>query len=42
MLQQAEKLAEKYPGLKLITIKGNDLLNEGLRLMHAVGRGSKN
>jgi leucyl aminopeptidase len=42
MLAEARRIAAKHPGLKLTTIEGDDLLKEGFRLMHAVGRASSN
>ena len=34
--------AEKHEGIEITVISGDNLFNDGFRLMHAVGRASKN
>lgn len=40
--KQAHDLAKKLPSVKVTIIKGDDLVKDGFRLMHAVGRASVN
>ena len=41
MLDQALQVAKETSGIKVTVIKGKELLTEGFRLMHAVGRASE-
>jgi leucyl aminopeptidase len=41
-LRVAEKLVKKHQEVELTAIRGKQLLDEGFRLMHAVGRASVN
>ncbi len=42
MLEEARRIATAYPSVGIKVIKGQELLNEGFNLLHAVGRASKN
>lgn len=42
LLEEAQRIATAYPSVGIKVIKGQELLNEGFNLLHAVGRASKN
>jgi leucyl aminopeptidase len=42
MIEEARRIATAYSSVGIRIIKGQELLNDGFNLLHAVGRASKN